>query len=110
MQSLLILFTVACSLAMLEAAYLRNGNTKNNDAAAQQPSEDAHLSYFMEQYSPEVARILSNPRLQQELYEAIQQIQQQPEPEYKSGAPSKRAQTFVRFGKRSQTFVRFGRK
>lgn len=52
MQSLLVLFTVACSLVMLEAAYLRNGETKDNEAAVQQPVGDVRIPYFLDQYSP----------------------------------------------------------
>jgi len=108
-SSLLVLCTVACSLLITDAAFLRTGEVKESEAAQQAQSADIHVPYYLDQYSPEVAQILTNPRLLQELHEAIQQLQQS-EPEFKQSAPSKRAQTFVRFGKRAQTFVRFGRR
>jgi len=97
---------------MTQAAYLRPQGTgpteqkslnKLEDDQAQQQIQEA----YGEHYSPELRVLLNNPHLMQELYNAVQQSQDL-DTEYK--APTKRAQTFVRFGKRAQTFVRFGRR
>jgi len=118
---LLVLCTLGCNLFLLgSASYIRQSAPAVDDKKTpeklvedvgkdQLPPNDR--PYYVEQYSPEVARILMNPHLMQELYQAIQY---QPQPSSQSGyepaveAPMKRAQTFVRFGKRAQTFVRFG--
>jgi len=102
---------------MTQATYLRSPHetgaaepktlNKLEDDQAQQQQIQETRPFYGEHYSPELRVLLNNPRLMEELYNAVQQSQQL-ESDYK--APSKRAQTFVRFGKRAQTFVRFGRR
>jgi len=116
-QLMLVVCTVVGGVLMLEAAYLPAPNVvdaaapKDGDSVAQravqQNFQNDLRAFYTERYSPDVARVLMNPHLMQELYEAVQQPIQV-ESDYKPSAPAKRAQTFVRFGKRSQTFVRFG--
>jgi len=120
------LLVLLCNLVILgSATYVRQPGLADAKKPVEQPkmlvdeAEKSQLAatatdprpFFLERYSPEVARILMNPRLMAELYEALQyqqQQQQQQQPSEELEAPSKRAQTFVRFGKRAQTFVRFG--
>jgi len=113
MNSFLLLL---CTFVMTQAAYLRSPqdgaepkslNKLDEEQAQQQIQAVEPRPFYGDHYSPELRILLNNPRLMQELYEAVQQSQQL-ESDYKP--VSKRAQTFVRFGKRSQTFVRFGRR
>ncbi|CAD5217854.1 unnamed protein product [Bursaphelenchus xylophilus] len=109
-QTLLML---CCTLALQfayyvdAAAFLRQDKDKSAPAVV----ENANQQYI----SPEVAHLLLEPQVVQDLLELQSQyrpgqeqvVESAPEAELPA---QKRAQTFVRFGKRAQTFVRFGKR
>ncbi|CAD5213085.1 unnamed protein product [Bursaphelenchus okinawaensis] len=89
------------------AAFLRS----DKDSKASPVAETGSQQYI----SPEVANLLLEPQVVQELLELQSQYRPGQEPVEASAVeqemtPQKRAQTFVRFGKRAQTFVRFGKR